>query len=212
MSVKPVLYGFDGSTYVRTVRMLLRDKALDHDQVPVNVMEGEPREPEHLERHPFGKVPVLDIDGLRIRETDAICRYIDETVEGPSLIPSDPKARAKMNEAISLINSYGYGALVGVAGFHLFPDFIGNPGDDVRQACLSESKKLLGLLMENKGDAAWLAGDQPSLADYFLAPIIFYVSLTPDAEALLGVSGVGEWWSAVKELETFKATEPDLGE
>ena len=101
---------------------------------------------------------------------------------------------------------------MGVAGFHLFPDFIGNPGDDVRQACLSESKKLLGLLMENKGDAAWLAGDQPSLADYFLAPIIFYVSLTPDAEALLGVSGVGEWWSAVKELETFKATEPDLGE
>ncbi len=67
MANKPTLYGFDGSTYVRTVRMVLADKGIDYDQVPVNVLAGEPRQPEHLVRHPFGKVPVMDIDGLRIR-------------------------------------------------------------------------------------------------------------------------------------------------
>ena len=107
MAVKPILYGFDGSTYVRTVRMVLMEKGVEYEQVPVNVLAGEPRQPEHLARHPFGKVPVLDIDGVRIRETDAICRYLDETLSGPSSVADTPKDRARMNEAISHINSYG---------------------------------------------------------------------------------------------------------
>ncbi|MBV8578447.1 MAG: glutathione S-transferase N-terminal domain-containing protein, partial [Acetobacteraceae bacterium] len=61
-----VLYGFDGSTYVRTVRMLLAEKGAQYEQVPVHVLQGEPRLPEHLARHPFGKVPVVDHDGFRI--------------------------------------------------------------------------------------------------------------------------------------------------
>ncbi len=211
MSDKPVLYGFDGSTYVRTVRMLLADKNADYEQVPVNVLAGEPRQPEHLKRHPFGKVPVLDIDGVRIRETDAICRYLDETLSGPSLIPQTAKDRARMNEAISLINSYGYDALVGVAGFHLFPDFIGGADEQKRQAALAASKTLLALLMQNKGDSRWLAGDKPSLADYFLAPIIFYTSLTPDSDAIMSVPGMKAWWEAINEIPVFKKTEPNLG-
>jgi glutathione S-transferase len=59
--------------------------------------------------------------------------------------------------------------------------------------------------------AAWLAGDAPTLADYFLGPILFYVSLTPDAEEVMSVPGVKEWWAAMSAHETFRATEPDLG-
>lgn len=211
MPDKPILYGFDASTYVRTVRMVLADKGLDYDQVPVNVLAGEPRQPEHLARHPFGKVPVLDIDGLRIRETDAICRYLEDIAPEPPLVPADAKARARMNEAIGLIDSYGYGALVGVAGYHLFPDFIGGQNETARQAALANSEKVLKLLMENKGGATWLAGARPTLADYFLAPIMFYVSLTPDADAVMSVPGVAEWWAAMQAHETFVMTAPDLG-
>lgn len=207
---QPKLYGFDGSTYVRTVKMVMRDKGIDCEQAQINVLEGEPRQPEHLKRHPFGKVPVLDIDGIRIRETDAICRYLEETRPDPALIPDSPKSRALMNEAISLINSYGYGALVGVAGYHLFPEFIGGQNDEARTTSLEQSKTLLSLLMENKGNAKWLAGDDCTLADYFLAPIIFYISLTPDADTLLGVPGVSDWWRDMQEVPAFKPTEPDL--
>ncbi len=212
MSDTPILYGFDGSTYVRTVKMVLADKAVDYDQVQVNVLEGEPRQPDHLARHPFGKVPVLDIDGLRLRETEAICRYLEETRAGNSLMPKDAKARAKMSEAIGLIDSYGYGALVGAAGYHLFPDLIGGQNDEALAQALSDSDKLMKLLMENKGDSDWLAGDEPSLADYFLGPIMFYVSLTPEAEKVMATPGVKEWWKRISDHDTFKATEPDLGE
>ena len=211
MKDKPTLYGFDGSTYVRTVRMVLADKGMQYDQVPVNVLAGEPRQPEHLARHPFGKVPVMDIDGLRIRETDAICRYLEDIAPEPALIPNDAKERARMNEAIGLIDSYGYGALVGVAGYHLFPDFIGGQNEEARKAALAASEKLLKLLMENKGEAKWLAGDAPTLADYFLGPIMFYVSLTPDAGEVMSVPGIAEWWEAMQAHDTFARTAPDLG-
>ena len=211
MANKPTLYGFDGSTYVRTVRMVLADKGIDYDQVPVNVLAGEPRRPEHLARHPFGKVPVMDIDGLRIRETDAIVRYLEDTHPQPPLMPADPKDRARMNEAIGLIDSYGYGALVGAAGYHLFPEFLGGKNDAAHDAALENSERLLKLLMENKGDRPWLAGDRASLADYFLGPIMFYVSLTPDAERLLAVPGVSDWWGRMRGVESFGKTEPNLG-
>lgn len=208
---KPVLYGFDGSTYVRTVRMVLHDKGADYDQVPVNVLEGEPKQPEHLERNPFGKVPVLDHDGMRILETCAIAPYLDEVLEGPSLTPDNAKDRARMRSAMGIIDSYGYGALVGVAGYHLFPEFIGGQNEEMRKDCIAKSKLVLTELMKIRGEDPYIAGVNPSLADYYLAPICFYVSLTPDAEAVFDVPGFADWWNRVQELESFKRTEPDLG-
>ncbi len=96
-----VLYGFDGSTYVRTVRMLLVEKGAHYEQVPVNVLKGEPRQPEHIARHPFGKVPVLDHDGFRIIEAGAIVPYLDEVLPGPSFTPDSSKDRARMRMAMT---------------------------------------------------------------------------------------------------------------
>ena len=40
------LWGFDGSTYVRTVKMVLAEKGeTDFKQVPLNVLKGEPKRP-----------------------------------------------------------------------------------------------------------------------------------------------------------------------
>ena len=87
-----VLWGFDGSTYVRTVKMVFAAKSFtDFRQVQLNVLAGDPKTPEHLERHPFGKVPVLDHDGMRIIETSAIARYLNDVLPGPSLVPRRPR-------------------------------------------------------------------------------------------------------------------------
>jgi glutathione S-transferase len=199
------LYGFSGSTYVRTIRMILAGKAAEYRQVPVNVLAGEPRQPEHLARHPFGKVPVLDFDGFRMVETSAIAPYLDEVLPGPSYTPADAKARARMRMAIGIYDSYGYGALVAVAGYHLFPDFVGNPSVASHQAKLEESKKVLQYLFGHS-QANFLAGDAVSIADFYLAPTLAYVSLTPDAGTLLSVPGVQPWWERIQKLPMFAAT------
>jgi glutathione S-transferase len=212
MADTPVLYGFNGSTYVRTVRTVLAKKSIHYDQVPVNVLAGETRQPEHLARHPFGKVPVLDIDGMRLRETEAICRYLDDRTPQPSVVPSDAKDRALMTEVVNMIGSYGYGAMLGgVAAYHLFPDFVGGKNEEARQEGLETTKKLLTLIMEIKGERPWIAGDQPSIADYLLGPLMFYLSLTPDMGEVLGEAGLEDWWDRLSADEHFAQTEPALG-
>lgn len=212
MSDTVTLYGFDGSTYVRTVRTVLAKKGIAYDQVPVNVLTGETRKPEHLARHPFGKVPVLDIDGMRLRETDAICRYLDARNPSPALIPADARQAALMAEVIGMINSYGYGAMLGgVAAYHLFPDFVGGKNEQMRADGLAAAKTLLTLIMEIKGDAPWIAGDHPSLADYLLGPILFYISLTSDAGEVMSVPGLKAWWDRISADAEFAASAPSFG-
>jgi glutathione S-transferase len=178
--------------------------------VPLNVLAGEPKSAEHLERHPFGKVPVLDHDGIRILETAAIARYLNDVLPGTSLIPAMPKDRARMDMIVGIIDSYGYGALLGVAAYHLFPDFVGGKNDAARAAGIENGRKVLALAMHTKGASGFIAGDL-SIADLFLAPIAFYVSLTPDKDALFEVQGFAEWWAKIQELPSFKATMPALG-
>jgi len=206
------LWGFDGSTYVRTVKMLLAEKGFsDFTQVPLNVLAGEPRTEEHLARHPFGKVPVLDHDGMRLLETSAIVRYLNDILPGPSLVPATPKDRARMDMVVGLADSYGYGALLGgVAAYHLFPDFVGGKNEAMRQAGIGNGKKVMELAMRARGASPFIAGDL-SLADLYLAPMLFYVGLTPDADEILGVPGVGDWWARVQELPCYEATQPKLG-
>ena len=206
------LWGFDGSTYVRTVKMLLAEKQfVDYTQVPVNVLAGEPKSAEHLARHPFGKVPVLDHDGLHLLETSAITRYLNDVLPGTSLVPAATKDRARMDMAISLIDSYGYGALVaGVAGYHLFPEFVGGKNDAALKTGIENGRTLLALLMQIRSDSPFIAGEL-SLADLYLAPIAAYVALTPEASAVFDIDGFADWWQRVQALASFQATQPNLG-
>jgi glutathione S-transferase len=207
-----VLWGFDGSTYVRTVKMLLSEKGITHvKQMPLNVLQGEPKMPEHLERHPFGKVPVLDHDGIRILETTAIVRYLNDVLPGKSLIPATPKDRARMDMFVGIVDSYGYGALIGgIAAYHLFPDFVGGKNEAMRAGGIENGRKVVELAMKTKGTSPFIAGEL-SLADLYLAPIVFYVSLTPDKDAVFDVDGFAGWWAKIQALQSFKETQPNLG-
>ena len=206
------LWGFDGSTYVRTVKMVLAEKGVtEFKQVQLNVLKGEPKTPEHLQRHPFGKVPVLDHDGMRILETSAITRYLNDVLPGKSLIPPTPRDRARMDMIIGMIDSYGYGALLGgVVAYHLFPEFVGGKSDSMRKGGLQNGRLMIDFAMKTKGSSPFIAGDL-SLADLYLAPIVFYVSLTPDKEALFDVDGFADWWTKTQALQSYKETQPKLG-
>lgn len=209
---KMTLWGFDGSTYVRTVKMVFAEKMFtDFEQVPLNVLAGEPKSAEHLTRHPFGKVPVLDHDGMRILETCAIVRYLNDVLPGPSLVPAAAKDRARMDMIVGIVDSYGYGALVGgIAAYHLFPDFVGGKNDAMHAAGLANGRKAIELAMKTRAGSPFIAGEL-SLADLYLAPIAFYLSLTPDMPELLKIDGFADWWTGVQALKSFRSTQPALG-
>ena len=61
--------------------------------------------------------------------------------------------------------------------------------------------------MQSKGESPFIAGDL-SLADLYLAPIVFYVSLTPDLAGVTGMPGFADWWAKIQALPSYQATNP----
>ena len=87
--VRPRIDG-DGSqtrdfTYVEDVargcRLAMEEKGVDYDLIDVDILQGMP--PEQFKRHPFGKVPAFEHDGMALYETCAVERYVDEAFDGP---------------------------------------------------------------------------------------------------------------------------------
>ena len=116
-----------------------------------------------------------------------------------------------MDMIVGVVDSFGYGSLIGgVAAYHLFPDFVGGKNDAMRKAGIENGRKVVELAMKTKGSSPFIAGDL-SLADLYLAPIFFYVSLTPDKDAVFNVDGFEDWWTKTQNLQSFKDTPPTPG-
>src|SRR5688500_17258141 len=100
------LYGHAWSINTRKTLMTLDEDEHEAELVLVMRPKGEHKSTEHLARHPFGKVPVLDDDGFVLYETRAINRYIDRKLGGTALEPRDPQAAARVDQWINVADSY----------------------------------------------------------------------------------------------------------
>src|SRR5688572_19646244 len=105
---QPIVYGPSFSTYTRSVRLALEEKGVAHQLVEVDILAGAHKQPPYSNRQPFGKVPAFEHDGNTFYETSAILRYVDEVFPKPALMPETAVARAKVNQVISIVDSYGY--------------------------------------------------------------------------------------------------------
>lgn len=207
----PVVYGADYSTYVRTVRLALLEKGVPYTLVPVDVFGAEGRSPEHLARHPFGKIPAFEHDGLRLHETGAIVRYVDEAFAGPALQPTDARARARMNQIIGVVDAYAYDTLVWkVYVERNAPRLRERPADEAAiAAALPRVATCMGVLEGLAADARCLCGDAPGLADCFLVPVFAYFATTPEgARAIAASNRLGRWWRDIATRDSVRATIP----
>jgi glutathione S-transferase len=202
------LYGSPISTYVRTARIALAEKGVGYDLKDVWVDS-----PEIKQRHPFQKIPVLRHGDFELYETFAVTRYIDEAFPGPALQPSDAKARARMTQWISVHNSYCYPTLIGgIVLERVAPKLLNRPSDEAKiKATLPDAQQRLDVLEKALGTTPYLAGIEPTLADYFLYPVMFYVSVVPEGNALLeSRRGLRRWMAAIGDRKSVKDTTPSL--
>ena len=85
------LYNTQRCPYARRTRMVLHEKGVEFETYEVDL---ENKSEEFLKASPTGKVPVIVVDGGSIYESNVVNQYLDEMVEGPRLMPEDPKRRA----------------------------------------------------------------------------------------------------------------------
>jgi glutathione S-transferase len=88
------------STTSRPVMMLISELGLDVELAQVDLMSGGHRTPEYLALNPNGLVPFLVDGDLRLGESAAILKHLARTA-GSDLYPADPRAQAKVDEAVS---------------------------------------------------------------------------------------------------------------
>jgi glutathione S-transferase len=201
----PIVYGFPRSTFVNIVRLVLT-----HKEVPYSFHDLEPvmGKPEHLALHPFDRVPILRHGDFTIYETSAIVSYVDEAFAGPKLTPEDVRARGRMNQWISAVNSYYYPYMI----YHVtherlvFPELGIVSDEKVVAHALPKVELGLGILeRELSHGQDYVLGDELTLADFFILPSTFAFSLTDEGRKLYPkFPAFSRWRERMENLPTTK--------
>lgn len=198
------IYGIPQSTYVRTVRMTCHEKGVSYDLEPLA-----PHSDEILALTPTGKVPAFKHGDVKLFETSAIARYVDECFDGASLQPDDARGRARMNQWISDIADTIYQVMIR----EIVLPRLGVR--EVSDADIQASAVVLGTQLDRIDAAlqqtAYLAGDELTLCDLFLLPLTFWLEVTPEGKAALPKrAALVRWAGAMNERESAKATVPPM--
>jgi len=161
------LYDFKSSPNCQRVKVVLAEKNLSYEIVPIDLPAKEQKTPEYLKMNPYGKVPVLTDDGTVLYESCIINEYLEEKYPTPPLLPKDPgqKARAR------ILIDYGMAHFDGPyqkLRMELMKD-AKQQNAEVVAGAKADLKKLLQRLEDEIGDKQYLLGDF-SLVDADLLP------------------------------------------
>src|SRR5215211_94802 len=71
-------------------RMVLHEKGIDFEVHEVDLSN---KSEEFLSVSPYGKVPVLSVNGTSLYESNIVNEYLDEVYDSPKLMPENPEQR-----------------------------------------------------------------------------------------------------------------------
>ncbi|MBV7266870.1 glutathione S-transferase family protein [Erythrobacter ani] len=177
MSSQVRIFGTVISTYTRIVQIVCEESVLAHETIATAA-----RSPQN--RHPFGKVPVVEIDGLELIETVAITQYIDSMHNSSALQSPDPAERVVADKWIAIANNYLFPLFErGLVMPWIMHRVAGHPLErETIDRALPQISLALGYVeAELAKDGAWTRLDF-SLADVFLYPVFRGLQLTPQGE------------------------------
>ena len=197
-----------GSPFARAVLATLEEKGARYRLAPL--APNASKSPEHLARHPFGRVPAFEHDGFSLYETQAILRYLDRVLPQPALTPADPRAAARMDQVMNINDWYLFHGVGNVIVFHrvIAPQLMGlKPDEAAIGAAMPKARTVFGELARLLGEQAFFAGDALSLADLMVAPAVAFFTATPEwAELGLPHANLVAWLNRMEARPSLQAT------
>jgi glutathione S-transferase len=203
-----IVHSIPGSSFGRAVLATLEEKGASYRLLPVP--PGTFRSPEHLARHPFGRVPVLEHNGFSLYESQAILRYLDRVLPNPAFTPADSRAAARMDQVMNVNDWYLFQGVVNVIGFQrvVGPRFLGlTPDEAAIEAAMPQAHVVFKELARLLGEQPYFVGDAVSLADFLIAPQLAFLTQTPEW-AVLGApqANIVAWLARMEARPSFQAT------
>jgi len=161
------LYDFKSSPNCQRVKVVLAEKNLPYEIVPIDLRAQEQKTPNYLKMNPYGKVPVLTDDAVVLYESCIINEYLEEKYPNPPLLPKEPGQKAKARILIDYGMSHFDGPYQKLRMELMKEQKDQNP--QVIDGAKSELRKLLQRLENEIGTQQYLMGDF-SLVDADLLP------------------------------------------
>jgi glutathione S-transferase len=205
-----VVYGIPGSPYLRAALLGLEEKRAGYRLAALGMGEG--KGAAHLERHPFGRIPAFEHEDFKLYETQAILRYIDTVLPGPALRPSEPKAAARMDQIVGIVDWYVFPTItVAISAERVMSQLFWGRGPN--EATIAKALPDAGVCVRElerlKGGARFMVGDEVSIADLMLAPQLDYFAATPEGQDLLEDTSLVDWLETMRARDSFQATQTE---
>jgi maleylpyruvate isomerase len=174
------LYSYYRSSSSYRVRIVLAHKRIPYDYVAVNLAPSAlaQERPEYEPINALRQVPVLEFQEAggvtrRLTQSVAIAEYLEQRWPEPPLLPDDPWQRAKVREAVQIVNS-GIQPLQNARTLRILRELAGAEVETrYREDVLARGLSALEAAARALAGGRFFAGDQLSLADVFLVPQLY---------------------------------------
>lgn len=193
------LYDTAVSGNCHKARLMLSILGLEHEVVPINLINKEQKTPEYLAIHPLGKVPALDDDGFVVWDGQAIVVYLAKKYGSTDWYPDDAEGMSQVQSWLSFAaNEMWAGPAIARAIVKFKRDI--DPATPV-----ANTKAALQILDDWLGSHEWLACDRPTVADIAVYP---YAAMAWEGEVdMSGYANVNAWIKRVEALPGYVGME-----
>jgi glutathione S-transferase len=203
-----VIHSVPGSPYGRAALVALEEKGVRYRVAPV--APATLRSPQHLARHPFGRIPVMEHGEFKVYECQAILRYIDRMFPGAALTPVDVRAAARMDQLMNVNDWYLFQGVGTVIPFQRIvrPRVLGlAPDESAIEAVMPKAHQVFEALSLELGEAPYFAGRDFTLADVMLAPQLDFFQATPEWQPLTAKhANLCDWLRRMQARPSMQAT------
>lgn len=156
-------------------------------------------------------MPVLTCDDRYLYETQAILRFLDDSLPEPSFTPESIESRLRMNQAMGICDAYLFPESARIVVFNrvvgpaLVPEF--EPDEEAIAAAMSRSHVIFAELSRLLDNNPWFAGDALSLADLMIGPQLELYRRAPEwAELVEGRENLSQWLDRLEARPAMQAT------
>ena len=189
------IHGFAQSTFTRTATMAAIELDIDYELVPLAFGK-----PEHLELHPFAKMPVLTDGDRTVFESLAILAYLDDIAGGNKLFPGDTDSRVQTMCAVSVALDYAYDCVVQVT----------NGSDTPDDGKLSSAEAVFDWVDGELRSKPYLSGKAFGAADLFFAPMLdYHIAQAGSDHVFHARPALQKWVSDTSKRASFVNTSAD---
>lgn len=159
------VYGDHRSGHCYKIKLMLSLLGREYEWVPVNILRGENRSPEFLQKNPNGKIPVLELeDGTCLWESNAILNFL---AEGSEFLPREPRLRTQVLQW-QFFEQFSHEPFIAEARY--IKVYLGLPEERRAEyeAKLYDGYHALNVMEQQLQRTPYLVGDHYSIADVAL--------------------------------------------